>query len=862
MQADVYSQSGSLRIAIEGDEPRIDSPRFIVSLTDRPVVSFRYKYLGLSNVGKFKLRGNPDPSEYNSVGYGASHEGWNDGDAGADFFTDVYFPIIGDGEWRTTYATFTDQLNATEPLTRIFNSTLTQLRMYPAIERPSTDDYPESPKPTPGSSFIVDWIRLQNAPAITRVTGCNGEIYSDMKDFGRENYELTMVEEKINGYLSHFKTDWERRRVSYETTFARTYNCLRHGGDRITIEGRNLGSGAAPAIVYIGEEMNPCTNVVHDAFTPQSKITCTTPACTTERCDWTESHVWVLNGKLPGLNDTGPFFKYAEPAPAVINLAASNLAAQSVDLNWTPGGDIWDAMAVTGYKITVEAQTGSDTTPWSMVLGNVTTSTVRNLYPNVDYKFTVQATCEDQNDPEWQALDLYGRRELLEGGLIGAKSEITATTLEYDVDFTKFDAVATLDDGPADASSTAGPTGVSGGEGHYGLYLIGDANIENCNSSVVCCDDYVEGVGCSGAAYSCSSTVLPDQNYEKGAVTDRRVPDNLAGGEKWVKTVSDMSPLTPTMLCGPALRLTASGPRLSGAAWYQRQLEVNEGFDTTFTYRIANPSLKCDVMDDVYTNCRSRGADGFAFVIQNDSEKALGGSGSDLGYGGIINSFAVEFDTYYNPELLEPYENHISIHTRGHRDVNSAHQSFSIGSTTQVRDLTDGDIEVRLKYSVNFDETLLDDPNFLASPYVSHFLENADFENGGMADWGTGMGMLQVYLENLVDPVLVVPLNLGATVDLNHGRAWVGFTSATGFNSWQVHDILDWRFKSLREVRMCKATSSRAKRQLLSFADSNVMNALPILCPQQDMSYLPPPIVGGNGAHTCSGVEGSECRHE
>ena len=45
------------------------------------------------------------------------------------------------------------------------------------------------------------------------------------------------------------------------------------------------------------------------------------------------------------------------------------------------------------------------------------------------------------------------------------------------------------------------------------------------------------------------------------------------------------------------------------------------------------------------------------------------------GYTGIANSIAVEFDTYYNAELLEPYENHVSVHTRGWRHANSADAS-------------------------------------------------------------------------------------------------------------------------------------------------------------------------------------------
>ena len=68
----------------------------------------------------------------------------------------------------------------------------------------------------------------------------------------------------------------------------------------------------------------------------------------------------------------------------------------------------------------------------------------------------------------------------------------------------------------------------------------------------------------------------------------------------------------------------------------------------------------------------------------------------------------------------------------------------------------------------------------------SHFLENADFPNGGMADWGTGMGQLEVYLDDLVSPVLVTPLNLNGLLHLYHGRAWVGFTGATGLSTWQT----------------------------------------------------------------------------
>ena len=41
--------------------------------------------------------------------------------------------------------------------------------------------------------------------------------------------------------------------------------------------------------------------------------------------------------------------------------------------------------------------------------------------------------------------------------------------------------------------------------------------------------------------------------------------------------------------------------------------------------------------------------------------------------------------------------------------------------------------------------------------------------------------------------MLTVPLDLSSTLDLDGGRAWVGFTAATG-GGWQNHDILNWEY--------------------------------------------------------------------
>lgn len=247
-----------------------------------------------------------------------------------------------------------------------------------------------------------------------------------------------------------------------------------------------------------------------------------------------------------------------------------------------------------------------------------------------------------------------------------------------------------------------------------------------------------------------------------------------------------------TSACGTALRLTASQSFLTGAAWYPRQMNVREGFTTTFSFQATNPSAVCRVMHNVHTNCRSRGGDGFAFVIQNDAQQelALGAGGMALGYGGLTNALAIEFDTWFNPELLDVYENHISVHVSGVEGTVQPNHTYSLGATSNLPDLTKDVHTVRITYKPNVDETMLFDEAFTASTLASDFFStNA---------WRSGVGLLAVYLDDLNSPVLIVPLRIENTLELFHGRAWVGFTGATGANAWQTLDVLSWSFDSLR----------------------------------------------------------------
>ena len=91
---------------------------------------------------------------------------------------------------------------------------------------------------------------------------------------------------------------------------------------------------------------------------------------------------------------------------------------------------------------------------------------------------------QNRTSRAWQHLDLYGRRKRIPGARVSKYSISTneERLRSYDFYFTTFHANSTLNHSSVDRRSSRGPTGNIGGEGHYGLNLVGDTNLENCNA--------------------------------------------------------------------------------------------------------------------------------------------------------------------------------------------------------------------------------------------------------------------------------------------------------------------------------------------------------------------------------------------
>lgn len=199
---------------------------------------------------------------------------------------------------------------------------------------------------------------------------------------------------------------------------------------------------------------------------------------------------------------------------------------------------------------------------------------------------------------------------------------------------------------------------------------------------------------------------------------------------------------------GGVLRLTPleSAPARS-SVWHRLRQPVTGGLETLFTFRIT-PNGGTD-------------SEGFAFVIQNESNSSLGGGGGKLGYQGITNGVAVEFDTRRSggaeigtgdPAGTPP--NRIGIHSLG-TAANSAGENASLAISDPVAGLDDGNIHTaRILYAPG------------------------------------APGTLSVFLDGTL--VTQASVNLATLLDITRGAAFVGFTSGSG-SGLGDNDILSWK---------------------------------------------------------------------
>jgi len=297
------------------------------------------------------------------------------------------------------------------------------------------------------------------------------------------------------------------------------------------------------------------------------------------------------------------------------------------------------------------------------------------------------------------------------------------------------------------------------------------------------------------------------------------------------------------------LRLTPSRRGVAGCAWYAVKQQVAGGFVGDFSVRIANEPDQsepgpCRHVSHQSEHCVRGAGDGLAFVVQNADEHALGGGGGELGIGGIANGVAVELDTWYDAELEDGYGRHAAVLTGG-RGIMTTHHGSAIGTTTDVPSFNDGTWhDVRVTYEAEFRADAVAHKSFRASPHLVALMagmptaevstpvakDRAELfvETSGSGLPGRDrhpLGTLALYVDDMADAVLTVPVNLGEHLHLDHGRAWIGFCAATGA-AFANHDIQRFRFSEGRSRSF--ETTSRAGTFLRSDLDVEARSGTPM----------------------------------
>ena len=196
---------------------------------------------------------------------------------------------------------------------------------------------------------------------------------------------------------------------------------------------------------------------------------------------------------------------------------------------------------------------------------------------------------------------------------------------------------------------------------------------------------------------------------------------------------------------GTGIRLTRAVDELqAGAAWLWKKQRVVDGFTTSFTFQM--------------TGLDKSPGDGFAFVIQNSMDTAIGIDAYGIGYTDIPNSIAVEFDTITQDYSGDTGLQHLGVHTNG-TEANSSHESWSIASSSVAGTyFADGNL-----HSVVIEYT---------------------------------PGTLDIYVDDLDSPILTTELDIADLLFITSGNAWVGFTASTEPGFRANHDIVEWTFSS------------------------------------------------------------------
>ncbi|MGA8110033.1 MAG: choice-of-anchor D domain-containing protein [Acidobacteriaceae bacterium] len=264
-----------------------------------------------------------------------------------------------------------------------------------------------------------------------------------------------------------------------------------------------------------------------------------------------------------------------------------------------------------------------------------------------------------------------------------------------------------------------------------------------------------------------------------------------------------------------ATQMTTAAGSQASSMWFSVPQKVAQGFNVWFQFRITPAP-------GVYT------ADGIAFVIQNaqgpsgsdnngtdpsgnctetgSGPTVVGGGGGCIGYGGIDNSLALEFDTFQN--AWDPTD----ISNGNNFTYNDNHIALQDCGAGVSNSPDHADCALTLGAGPGAVPTLISNPLSSADGVTPITLADGNLHDvvivyNGPLD--ANPNTLSVFIDPQYNPgthtpvagsvpVFTGPFNIQQALNLlNSGSAsdsaYVGFTSATG-GDWETHEIVGWTF--------------------------------------------------------------------
>jgi hypothetical protein len=323
-------------------------------------------------------------------------------------------------------------------------------------------------------------------------------------------------------------------------------------------------------------------------------------------------------------------------------------------------------------------------------------------------------------------------------------------------------------------------------------------------------------------SYACSPNLTPSPlfciNYQNTPTYDND-PTNflLDTYPASIDPILTDNPPVSGSFYATQMTFPAAGQRAS--LWFSVPQVVANGFTSWFAFKFT-PN----------TNSYAT-ADGIAFVVQNShgintsspgpltclasgsGPTALGDGGGCMGYGGIDNSLALEFDTYNNGSGIDPddlggssNDNHIALQDCGAGLLNSpVHYPFNNGGANENCSVSLGPLSNPVSTLVSNPQSST--PNggtvTLADGNVHQVVVNYSGPTEATPN------LLQVFIDPPFVPGTHTPDStavpvISGTFDINtalnllnsgtaNDSAYVGFTSATG-SAFEQHELMAWTF--------------------------------------------------------------------